>query len=89
MEQVVFNSTVQGVLSIVFAGLVLVVVAVAAWVAVRAVKAGGLPTTEEPDTPSRIFAPKSFLATEAEKEVFEEWKAAGKMPVSVGTHHHE
>ena len=79
----------QGVLSIVFAGLVLVVVAVAAWVAVRAVKAGGLPTTEEPDTPSRIFAPKSFLPTTAEKEVFEEWKASGKMPVSVGTHHHE
>ena len=88
MEQVVFNSTVQGVLSIVFAGLVLVVVAVALWVAVRAVKAGGLPTTEEPDTPSRIFAPKSFLPTPAEKEVLAEWAAAGKTPTAVGSHAH-
>jgi carbon starvation protein len=88
MEQVVFNSTVQGVLSIVFAGLVVVVVAVALWVAVRAVKAGGLPTTEEPDTPSRIFAPKSFLPTAAEKEVLAEWAAAGKSPTPVGSHAH-
>ena len=88
MEQVVFNSTVQGVLSIVFAGLVLVVVAVALWVAVRAIKAGGLPTTEEPDTPSRIFAPKSFLPTQAEKEVLAEWAAAGKTPTAVGSHSH-
>jgi len=52
------------------------------------VKAGGLPTTEEPDTPSRIFAPKSFLPTAAEKEVLAEWAAAGKSPTPVGSHAH-
>ncbi|HRW19265.1 MAG TPA: carbon starvation CstA family protein [Dermatophilaceae bacterium] len=87
MEQVIFNSTVQLTLSILYALLVIVVVAVAIWVAVKAFRAGGLPTSEEPDTPSKIFAPKSFLPTQAEKEVLEEWKAAGKSPTPIGAHH--
>ena len=87
MDQVIFNSTVQLALSILYAVLVLVVVAVAVVVSVRAVRAGGLPTSEEPDTPSRIFAPRSFLATPAEKEVLAEWRAAGLEPTPVGGHH--
>ncbi len=87
MDQVIFNSTVQLALSILYAVLVIVVVVVAVLVAARAARAGGLPTSEEPDTPSRIFAPRSFLPTAAEKEVLAEWRAAGLEPTPVGTHH--
>jgi len=88
MDQVIVNSTVQLSLSVLYALLVIVVVCVAIWVAIRAVRAGGLPTTEEPDTPSKIFAPKSFLPTAAEKEVLAEWKAAGLDPTPVGARAH-
>lgn len=54
MGTIVTNSTVNGVLQATFAILVLVVVANAVLIWVRAVRAGGLPTTEVPHTPSRL-----------------------------------
>ena len=57
------------------------------WTAIKAFRAGGLPTSEEEDVPSRIFAPKGFLPTPAEKEVYAEWKAAGLDPSPQGVHH--
>ncbi len=87
MNDIVRNTMIQGILSIVFALLVVVVVLVAIAVCVKAVRAGGLPTTEEPDVPSRIFAPKSFIATPAEREVLAEWQEAGLDPTPVGAHH--
>jgi carbon starvation protein len=73
MDAVIRNTFIQGTLSIVFALLVLVVALAAVWVCVRAIRAGGLPTSEEPDEPSRIFAPKALIATDVEKEVLAEW----------------
>ncbi len=87
MDKVVFNTTVQGTLSIIYAVLVIIVVLSAAVVCVRAIRAGGLPTTEAEDVPSRIFAPRSFLPTPAEKAVLAEWKAAGLDPSPQGVHH--
>ncbi|MBM9460425.1 carbon starvation protein A [Nocardioides sp. zg-536] len=76
MDQVVTNSTTNGVLQLVFALLVIVVVANAMVVWVRALRAGGLPTTEVPHTPSQIVAPSDFFATADEKAAMAEWEAS-------------
>ena len=75
----------QGTLSIVFASLVIIVVIAALVVCVRSVRVGGMPTTEEPDTPSHYFAPSSFLTTPTEKQVAAEWANSGLSPVPSGT----
>lgn len=75
MDKVVRNTFIQGSLSVIFAVLVLIVAIVGLWVCVRAWRAGGGPDSESPDEPSKIFAPKSFLATAEEKEVQREWNA--------------
>ena len=50
-------------------------------VAIKALRRGGLPTTEQADpVPSRIFAPSGMIATPAEKEVYAEWREAGLDP---------
>jgi carbon starvation protein len=71
MAKVVTNSTVNGVLQSVFAVLTLVVVANAAVVCVRAVRAGGLPTTEVPAQPSRIVEPAGFFPTAQERALLD------------------
>ncbi|MBY6351006.1 carbon starvation CstA family protein [Rhodococcoides corynebacterioides] len=73
IDAVIRNTFIQGTLSIVFAGLVLVVAAAGAMVCIKAVRQGGLPGTEEPDVPSKMFAPSGFVPTEAEKTVQAEW----------------
>ncbi|WP_182526687.1 carbon starvation CstA family protein [Nocardioides dongkuii] len=75
MDTVVTNSTVNGVLQAAFAVLVLVIVANAALVWVRALRAGSLPTTEVPAQPSHLVAPADFLATPEEKEAVAAWEA--------------
>ncbi|MCW2697370.1 MAG: carbon starvation protein CstA [Modestobacter sp.] len=73
MDQVVFNSTLNGVLQAFFALLVLVVVVNAAVVITRAIQAGGsLPTTEEPATPSELVEPAGLWATAEEKRAIAE-----------------
>lgn len=77
---VVRNTFVQGTLSIVYALLVAIVFVVAMMVCVKALRKGGLPTSEVEPVPSNIFAPKGFVASAAEKKVLAEWKAAGLEP---------
>jgi carbon starvation protein len=74
MDQVITNSTTNGVLQLTFAILVVVVVANAVVVWVRALRAGSLPTTEVPAVPSRIVAPADFFATAQEKAAVREWE---------------
>lgn len=57
MHTVVLNSTVDGVLIAIFLILVALVVLNAAWVCVRALRAGSLPTTETPYVESAIRIP--------------------------------
>ena len=52
MDQIIFNSTLNGILQSFFAVLVLIVVVHAAVVVLKAIRAEGLPTTEEPAVPS-------------------------------------
>ena len=75
MDAVIRNTFLQGTLSIIFAVLVLVVALVALWVCVKAIRAGGLPTTEEPDAQSTTFAPSGLISSDAEKEVAAQWTA--------------
>jgi carbon starvation protein len=72
MDQVIFNSTLNGILQSVFALLVLVVVVHAAFVIARAIRAGGLPTTEEPAVQSRIVEPAGLFPTAEEKRAMAE-----------------
>jgi carbon starvation protein len=74
MGQIITNSTTNGVLQSAFALLVVVVVANAAVIWVRAIRAGSLPTTEVPHTPSTIVAPADFLATAEEKRAVAAWE---------------
>ena len=73
MQQIVTNSTINGVLQSFFAVLVLVVVANAAIVIVRALRLREpLPTTEEPPTPSRLIEPSGLIPTAEEKRAIAE-----------------
>ncbi|MBM7413980.1 MULTISPECIES: carbon starvation CstA family protein [Nocardiaceae] len=73
IDAVIRNTFIQGTLSIVFAVLVLVVALAGFTVCFKAIRAGGLPSSEEEDVPSKLFAPSGFLPTEAEKSVQAEW----------------
>ncbi|WP_269938990.1 carbon starvation CstA family protein [Arthrobacter sp. HY1533] len=84
MEAVVRNTFVQGTLSIIFVVLSLIVIATAVMVTIRAIKAGGGPSKEDPAVPSRIFAPASVVATPAEKVLLKEWADSGKQAVRSG-----
>jgi carbon starvation protein len=73
IDAVIRNTFIQGSLSIIFAVLVLVVVIAAAFVCIKAIRAGGLPTTEDEPVESKIFAPSGLIATPAEKKIEREW----------------
>ncbi len=75
MAQVVTNSTRQRVLQSVFAVLALLVGPTPRWSGVRAIRAGGLPTTEAPAEPSRIVEPSGFFPTAAERELLDAERA--------------
>ncbi|GAA1481545.1 carbon starvation CstA family protein [Gordonia sinesedis] len=84
IDAVIRNTFIQGTLSIVFAVLVAVVVLVGIWVSVKAIRAGGLPSSEEPTVPSRIFGPSGLVSTPAERDVQKEWDAIAKNGGSTG-----
>ncbi|MCL8251630.1 carbon starvation protein A [Aeromicrobium fastidiosum] len=83
MGTVIRNSMTNGVLQSVFAILVIIVVANAAVIWVRAIRAGSLPTTEVPHTPSQIVAPADFFATADEKKAVAAWEDE-RRPVRTG-----
>ncbi|MFD7077778.1 carbon starvation CstA family protein [Nocardioides sp. NPDC059952] len=82
VDQIIYNSTQSGILQAAFALLVIVIVAGAAVTVVKAIRAGGLPTTEVPKVESEIVAPSDFFATREEKEAVREWEASQKASVS-------
>jgi carbon starvation protein len=69
MEQIVTNSTVDGVLVAFFAILVIVIIADAMRVWIGIIRGRRpLETTEVPAEPSRLFAPAGLIATPSERE---------------------
>jgi carbon starvation protein len=85
MQTIVTNSTVNGTLQSIFAILVIIVVANAIVIWVKAIRAGGLPTTEVPATPSDIVAPADFFATKEEKKAVREWEASHNRVGAMGS----
>ncbi|MDJ0358768.1 carbon starvation CstA family protein [Rhodococcus sp. H29-C3] len=73
IDAVIRNTFIQGTLSIIFAVLVLIVAVAGLMVCIKAVRAGGLPNNEDPEVPSRIFAPAGFIPTASEKAIQKEW----------------
>ena len=86
ISAVIRNQFIDGTLSIIFVVLILLLLGVGIWIALRAIRSGGLPTMEEPDQPTHIFAPASLFATKAEKELGKEWDEYRKShPGGTGT----
>ncbi|MCP9274419.1 carbon starvation CstA family protein [Mycolicibacterium arenosum] len=90
IDNVIYNTFVQGTLSIIFAVLVVVVFAAGVVMSVRAIRRGDTATlSEDEPVPSRIFAPSGLIATKAEKEVQKQWDALPNSRArSVGTGGH-
>ncbi|NYF12554.1 carbon starvation protein [Pseudoclavibacter sp. JAI123] len=82
MEAVVRNTTVQGSLSILFVTLSIIVIVAALVRTFRAMRGDLGQSTEDPVTPSRLYAPAGFLPTKPERELQREWDAvpADKRP---------
>ena len=76
----------QGVLSILFVTLAIIVIITAVIASVRSYRSGGAPSAEDPAVPSRTFAPAGFLATPQEKELQAQWDALpeDKKPAPAG-----
>ena len=81
MNQIITNSTVNGVLQAVFALLTLVVVLAAIPIWAKAWR-NGRPVTEAPYVKSDIVAPSDFFATAEEKKAVREWEAAHHEPAA-------
>ena len=89
IDAVIRNTFIQGTLSIVFALLVVIVVAVGVVSVLRSLRGAGRPLAEDDPVPSRIFAPTGMFATRAEKEVQRQWTEFSRSrvePVGIGGH---
>ncbi len=74
MQAVVFNTFVQGSLSILFVVCTIIVLLVSLWRALQALRGVNLIDTEEPRHASELFAPSGMVATPAEKELGARWR---------------
>ena len=78
MQKVVVNSTVDGVLSVLFAVLIIIVLVDAMRVWIKALRSPEpLATTEEPHTESKIWAPAGLIPTAEERAHQRELVSAG------------
>jgi len=75
MEAVVRNTMVQGLLSILFVTLAIIVIAAAVVATWKSWKSRDFGTNEDPALPSQMFAPSGFLPTPAEKGLQGRWEA--------------
>ncbi|MEJ5919376.1 carbon starvation CstA family protein [Corynebacterium sp. H78] len=79
IDAVIRNTAVQGVLSVAFALVTLVVIAAGIAAILRALKAGAargidVGTSEEKEIPSRYFAPLGFNRKDVEKDIEAAWE---------------
>ncbi len=77
MEAVVRNTMIQGILSIVFVVLSVIVIVTAVLATIKAFRnhSAGMPMAdnEERPRPSRVYAPAGLIATPSERELMAEW----------------
>lgn len=75
MQAVVFNTAVQGSLSILFVVCTIIVLLVSLWRTLQALRGVNLLDTEAPYVESEYFAPSGMVPTASEKELGGQWKA--------------
>ena len=75
LNDVIRTTFIQGTLSILFASVVVIVVVAGIVSALKALRGGGRPLTEDDTVPSRLFAPSGLIPTAAEREVQRQWNA--------------
>ena len=80
MNAVVRNTMVQGILSILFVTLAIIVIVTAIIATIRAARRGANDSSEDAPVPSQIFGPASLIATPAEKEIQAQWDALPARP---------
>ena len=90
LDDVIRNTFIQGTLSILFALVVVIVVAAGITLALKAIRGGGRPLTEEHPLPSKRFAPAGLIPTAAERDLQQQWSAASRRSepdgLAVGAH---
>ena len=89
LDEVIRNTYIQGVLSILFALVVVIVFVAGIVVAIKTIRGGGRPLTEDEPVPSKRFAPAGMIPTAAEREVQRQWDelpatTRGSIPGVVG-----
>lgn len=75
MQAVVRNTMIQGVLSILFVSLAIIVILTAIVATVKAYRSASSASSEDPAVVSRRYAPAGLFATKAEKSLSAEWEA--------------
>ena len=75
MHTVVGNTAIQGTMSIIFVVCALIVMIVACIRTVQALRGRNIIDTEDPATPSKIFAPSGLMPTKSERDLQVEWDA--------------
>ncbi len=61
--------------------VVVIVLCVGIVVALRVIRGGGSPLTEDHPVPSKLFAPSGLIPTAAERELQRQWDAPDKKGV--------
>lgn len=91
MQTVVFNTAVQGSLSILFVVCAVIVMIVSLWRTLQALRGQNILDTEDPYVESEYFAPSGMVASPAEKELQGRWtEYLGQHPekdLAGGGHH--
>jgi carbon starvation protein len=85
MEAVVRNTMVQGILSILFVVLAIIVMVAAIQATWHSWKSRDFGTNEDPAVPSEMFAPSGLVPTTAEKELSASWDAQARLEKSERT----
>lgn len=73
MEAVVRNTMIQGVLSVTFLVLSVIVITISLVKVIQALRPGPVVDHEDPEVPSRRFAPAGLFASREERAVEKEW----------------
>jgi carbon starvation protein len=87
MEAVVRNTMIQGILSILFVTLAIIVIATALIATVRAYRRGSDASSEDPAVASDRFAPAGLITTPAEKAIEAQWAALPNQKKKSGASH--
>ncbi|MFJ4997672.1 carbon starvation CstA family protein [Microbacterium sp. NPDC088619] len=75
MEAVVRNTMIQGILSVTFLVLSVIVITISLIKVIQAVRPGPVIDHEDPEVPSRRFAPAGLIASSKERAVEKQWNA--------------